>query len=55
MKIEGLIMPSVTNFYLIIPKLISYSLPKCLAIERQGAKDTNSCGRGLMNVALVQW
>jgi hypothetical protein len=38
MKIEGLIMESVTNFNLIIPKLISNFSPKCLAMEKQSAK-----------------
>jgi len=38
MKIEGLIMESVTNFNLIIPKLISNFPPKCLAMEKQSAK-----------------
>lgn len=38
MKIEGLIMESVTNFNLIIPKLISNFPPKCLSMEKQSAK-----------------
>lgn len=35
MKIEGLIMPSVTNFYLIIPKSISYFHPNA-GLLKQG-------------------
>lgn len=38
MKIEGLIMPSVTNFYLIIPKSISYFLPNAVPLEQRELK-----------------
>lgn len=38
MKIEGLIMPSVTNFYLIIPKLISYFHPNVVPLKHRELK-----------------